>query len=253
MKNLIITFFAFATLSFGKVAGQSVVANYLISQDIYGTGDLSEKKLATIQSRGYLYRQNNQYIYFERPNYLETYPNGSVEIQTGNNQQYSRALCMDTIQRLSFVDMDSLQRIYRPHIAAKHPLRVNYRQSFEADYFSWIMLPEVREINGLKCQKATMSIRDNLQWIVWVATEVPMQAGVLGVIGIPGLIVEADCVPLKTRYVLQSYSVGTSIPQSVFKPAEFLEKFDEMPALRKANLVPKGPSKIQRQAELSNQ
>lgn len=250
MKVLKLIFIA--NFFFLVVKSQSIEATYQVSQDIFATLDGEKKKVATIESTGHLYRKDGRYIYFENPNYLDKFPGGMVKINVAADQVHFVGLCEDSVQKINFKNMDSLMRYYRPHISGKGQSKVNYKQYFDADYFQWEMIPETKQIQGLKCQRAMLSINNSLQWIVWFTSAIPMQAGLMNIIGIPGLIVEAESVPMNTRYSLVSYTLDKEIPEKVFHPKEFEQPFELRPKPVKRTTTPE-KSKIQKQAELTNQ
>jgi GLPGLI family protein len=253
MKRKVILLIIFLSFKLLEVESQTLAARYMVTQDIIGAGPFQDKTLAIIQSTGYLYRNGGRYLYYEKPEYLEKFPNGNIKIQVDDTHSYYYSLCTDTLQYISYTNTDSLLQVYRPHVNGKHGPLPNYKRLYEADYFNWVILPESRVINGLKCQKATMSIRDNLQWVIWFTPKVRMQGGVKGIVGVPGLVVEAECPPLKTKYTLLDFSESVKLPASVFNLAELKEHYEQMPPLLKANIQPAGKSKIQKQAELTNQ
>ncbi|QJD96644.1 GLPGLI family protein [Mucilaginibacter robiniae] len=253
MKKIIILSIFLFLFKLEEAGAQTLAARYMVTQDIIGAGPLQDKKLTTIESTGYLYKNGGRYLYYEKPGYLEKYPDGNISLQVDATQNYNFSLCTDTLQYISYTNTDSLIRIYRPTVTGKHGPGINYRQHYEADYFTWVMLPETKVINGLKCQKATMSIRNLLQWIIWFTPKVFMQGGVKGIIGVPGLVVEAECSPLRTKYTLLEFSESVPLKASVFDLAELKEPYDQMPPLLKANIQPVGKSKIQKQADLTNQ
>jgi GLPGLI family protein len=253
MKKTIILSVLILMFSLYKAKAQTLAAHYTVSQNIIGTGPLEGKILATIESTGYLYRDGGRYLYYEKPGYLEKYPDGNISVQIDATNSYSCGLCTDTLQYINYINTDSLFRVNRPHFNGGQGLKINYKQEYEADYFTWDVLPETRVINGLKCQKATMSIRNNLQWIVWFTPKVKVQCGINGIIGVPGLVVEAECPPLQTKYTLVDFSESVPLNASVFDLAELKEPYDQMAPLLKSNIMPAGKSKIQKEADLTNQ
>lgn len=233
--------------------GQNVEATYLVTQNIIvNLPDVGAKKIATLESTGHLYRNSARYIYFERPNYLAAYPEGIVTYELPNGGNYKAGISMDSIQRLSYKNMDSLVRIYRAHSSGKGQTDFSFKQKFEADYFEWKMINETKIIDGLSCQKAELSIKNKLQWVVWFTPDIPMQAGISNIIGIPGLIVNAEHIPINVNYKLVKYKVGQYIAEEIFHPKEFEEPFVMSPDLKK-NSSPLPKSKVQKQAELLNQ
>lgn len=232
---------------------QRIEATYVVSKDInINLEKFGNKKIASLESIGHLYRKGGRYMYYETPNYLGSYPDGSIKYKVSADEDHYVGICMDSVQRLSYKDMDSLVRIYRPHIDGKARAKFNYRQRFDADFYEWQMIKETKNINGLRCQKAELRIKDNLQWVVWFTGDVPMQAGIGNIIGIPGLVVEADNIPLSTHYKLNSYVVGNEVAEEIFHPREFKQPFTTLADLKKSS-VQSPKSKIQKQADLTNQ
>lgn len=236
------------------ISAQTVQAEYKVTKDIYANIDnTGEKKIASLSYTGYLYRKGGKYIYFQKPNYLNDYPDGSIKISKGPNSNYYVGIGMDTVQRLNYKDMDSLIKKYRADVSGRGNVNSNYIQKFDADYFSWEMIPETRIINGLKCQKATLTIMGFPQWIVWFTDKEPMQAGIDNIIGLPGLVVEAECLPLKTHFSLISYTTNQDFPSSVFNPAEFNQPFEKVYDMKKSNNQTPQKTKLQKLSELTNQ
>lgn len=87
-------------------------------------------------------------------------------------------------------------------------------------------LDETRNINGLLCQKANLSISGYPQWIVWFAPSIPMEVGIVNISELPGLVVEAEMIPAKTKYVLQKYVLEGNIDEKIFHPNEFEQRFE---------------------------
>lgn len=233
------------------VKAQNIVATYKVSQDIFGSWQQFEKKkIATLESKGFFYKKANEYLYFEKPSYLSQYPNGQIELKPFN---YNVQICMDSVQRLSYVNMDSLVRIYRAHTVGTGKVDFNFKQRFPIDYFEWEFFNETKDVNGLKCQKAQLKIKGNLQWVVWFAPSIPTQAGIRNIIGLPGLVVSAEHIPINAKYELLSYTIGTEINDQIFEPKEFSQPYSNMPDLKKGAGLNGEKSKIQKQAEISNQ
>lgn len=233
------------------VVAQTLVARYSISKPVVGP---ENKILATLTSVGYLFRDGGRYLYYEKPNYLDKYPDGTIVIQTDASHSSVYNVCMDTLQFIHYTNTDSLFTVHRPHYnSATHAAGVNYKQQYEADYFTWVILPETKVISGIKCQKATMSIRGNLQWVIWFTPKVKVQCGVNGTIGVPGLIVEAECPPLKTSYELMDFSESVPLKPGVFDLAELKEPYEQWAPMLKSNLLPPSKTKLQKQEELEKQ
>ena len=249
MKNVIILILLSHSLT---IKGQTIEAKYKVSQDILMNFEgVGLKKIVTLESTGYLYRKMNRYIYFEKPDYLDLYPTGNVQTRISPNHIHNLQICMDTIQKLSYKDMDSMIKRHRMDIAGKGGVDFNYVQKFSADYFNWDYSGETKEIQGLVCQKASLKMRGKIEWVVWFCPDIEMQAGIFNIIGLPGLIVEAENLVLNSKYSLESYSYLKDIRDEVFWPSEFLQPFRQMPDMKQGTSGEK--SKIQKQAELTTQ
>lgn len=250
MKIITIVFLSLFISFFSKA--QTVQATYTVTEDIYAPLASGEKKVGTLTNTGYLYKKDGRYVYFEKPNYLKDYPDGYIKIQLDGSNSHLVGISIDTLQYLAFVNMDSLYKYGRGNSSGFGRVKENTKQNFNPDFYEWEMLNETKVINGLKCQKASLSNKGRLQWVVWFAPEVPVLAGPFTIIGVPGLVVEAEMVPLKKFYKLDKYTVGKDFPEDVFHPKEYLQPFVKLPDLKKNN-DPLKQSKIQKQAELTNQ
>ena len=250
MKIITIVFLSLFISFFSKA--QTVQATYTVTEDIYAPLASGEKKVGTLTNTGYLYKKDGRYVYFEKPNYLKDYPDGYIKIQTGASNSHLVGISIDTLQYLSFVNIDSLYKYNRSNSSGFGRVKENTKQNFSLDFYEWEMLNETKTINGLKCQKASLTIRGNLQWVVWFTAEVSMLSGPFGIIGLPGLVVEAELVPFKKNYRLNTFTIGKDFPEEIFHPKEYLQPFVQLKDLKKNN-DPLKQSKIQKQAELTNQ
>ena len=232
--------------------GQSFEARYKVLQDVEVNIDTKILKVTTLESTGFFYKKNNQYIYYEKPNYLKKYPDGVIITSITPEHQLNLSLCMDTIQRINYTAMDSLVLRNRVDMGGKGNVDFNYVQKFELNVFNWVFQTETKEIQGLKCQKATLSINGNPEWSVWFCPDIPLQAGISNILDLPGLVVEAENIPTKTYYYLDYYTTTTNIDDNVFWPKEFLQRFETLPDRKRRNgSTPK--TKTQKQVELLNQ
>lgn len=245
MKKVL--FLIFINVLIGQVKGQTLEAKYSVSKEILMDIDNKQTKIADIKSTGLLYRDKNRYIYYEKPDYLQKYPEGVVTVPTKSGTA-SYALSSDTIQRLNFHDLDSLVRIYRPDIKVMGNDPYNVIDKIGRVKFKIEYLDETKEINGLFCQKANLSISGYSQWIVWFAPSIPVDVNVFNIINLPGLVVEAEMVPLKIKYLLQTYEIGKSIDERIFHPKELEDRYQD-PFGNKTN---KKADKVNKQLELRN-
>ncbi|MFN4008179.1 MAG: GLPGLI family protein [Chitinophagaceae bacterium] len=237
--------------SYGQVS--SLEATYQVIENVDITINGKVEKTLTLESTGFLYKKQNRYIYFQKPNYLAQYPNGTITTLVKDKYVHNHLLCTDTLQSINYTAMDSLILRFRPNMGGAGQVDFNYVQKFELNVFNWVYLPEIKEIQGLRCQKATLAINGYPQWIAWFCPDIPMQAGVDNILDLPGLVVEAECIPIKSKYYLQQYSTTTPIDDSIFWPNEFKQRFEVLAdRKRKTTVAPK--NKTQKQVELlSNQ
>ena len=251
MKNTLISYCFFIIPCIGN--GQMFEAKYEVTTDVVvQLENIGEKKIATLSSTGFFFRKANKYIYFEKPNYLESYPDGYIRTEIAANHFHTMEFCMDSVQRLTYKDMDTLIKRYRMDMSGKNNVKFNYLQYFQPGFYNWEFGNETKEIQGLKCQKATLKLNGSLQWIVWFCPDIPMQTGILNISDLPGLMVEGDNIPLKSHFVLSNYSTNSDFSNEIFWPAEFNQPFEKRPDLKKS-AIPNEKTRIQKQAELFKQ
>ncbi|MEO8403842.1 MAG: GLPGLI family protein [Chitinophagaceae bacterium] len=229
-------------------AAQNLTAHYRVTQTVKFSGQET-----SVQLSGTLWRKGNTYLYVERPEYLQKYPDGNISISTGNNGLAAYRLNMDTVQSLSRVNYDSLITQFKiDSWWDTDPSSIkNVRQPFESDCKEWEILPETKVINGLTCQKAINNAPDGTrQFEIWFTSDIPMQSGIEGTIGVPGLVVEATCVPLLKRYILESYSNEQMLTDTEMWPIAFNKPFMDYPPLRKEQKTK--PNRIKKQLDVSN-
>lgn len=229
---------------------QVLEARYEVTWNISLPSQNGNSKLIPISYTGTLYRKNNKYIYMERPGYLSTLSNDEMSVDEADHRITKLLLNSDTIQNIYYSDFDSLVSRYRADI--KSGEGINYFQNFEVDYFPWELLPVTKEINNLHCQKAVLSMKGQEQWSVWFCADIPMQAGVCNIKSLPGLIVEADYIPLNKHYILSAYDTKRDLPDNIFWPSVFNNPFLKTMDLNKANL-PAKPNRKSKQLELLKQ
>lgn len=235
---------------------QNIKAVYSATRDI--SVNIPKKgitKIGKLDYDCYFFKKGNKYISYNKPNYLSTFPKGNMKVSISENHVFYYELMMDTIQNLVYKDLDSLIKRDRPDISGKNKVDSNYVQEFDLNYYQWEILPEIKIVDGLRCQRAKQSIRLQPQWDVWFCPDIPAQAGISYIINIPGLIVEANHIPLGINYTLQKYELNVAIEDNVFWPKEFNLPFKSRKALRVDSLKnqPQEKSKILKQAELTNQ
>jgi GLPGLI family protein len=202
----------FLLISFSGFS-QNLVAKYAITEkkeiDLDG-----KQKTFFIELTGHLYAKNGRYIYWESPDYLKKYPTAEINIETAKGAT-TISLSKDTLQFLRYIDFNNL---ILKNKSSNTELDLNDAPIdewiIEKDYtLNWEYSDQTKNINGLKCQLAILKN----QWKVWFCADIPSKLGVLNVIGLPGLVVEADNIPLDTHYKLLSYDNQTEVPDNVFE------------------------------------
>ncbi len=224
-------------------SSQNMVITYTVTKDYTLP---VENKTVTLNYTGYLYKKNNRYIYFEKPAYKQKIEDGKILLSDGGGNNYSSLLVdTDSLQCIVYSNFDSLeQRMSKIDGTGR-----NFLNNFEADWQKWNLLPDTKQINGLHCQKATQTDGNGVvDWEVWFCPDIPMRAGVQWLKNLPGLVVEAEMIPLQKHYSLVSHSTINEIPDTVFWPNEFNIPVTKGP-VRKNTGVRK-PTKAQRKSEL---
>jgi GLPGLI family protein len=251
MKNITLTcivLFIFSQFT----SGQTVKAVYRVERDISVGSDADPKKV-TLPYEGLLLRKGNRYLYYQKPLYFEKYPDGDIVISKNGNNDSRTTLCMDTAQGIHYKDFDSLIVRHRMDISGKDVPHDNYLQPFEKGFQEWKIERDTKKINGLQCQKATLTRDGKLQWLAWFTMEVEMEGGVSGIMGLPGLVVEAENSPTATRYFLQNFETGVNIDDATFWPAVFNQPFKTWRPLKKKTDVPAKSSKADVLNDIINQ
>lgn len=224
-------------LSFAGLGyAQRFEATYKVEKDITVELDNgTNRKVATLEYAGHLYRLDNRYMFFKKPLYLQQYPSGSVQARLSETNTHEFALPMDTVQGISYKAMDSLLFRYRFDMSGKDKVKNNYVQAFEPGFQQWQFLPDTKEINGLKVQKAVLNNKASGEpiWEVWFCADIPMEAGPSNIVGLPGLMVEGISFPFKEKYSLQSYAGNSNFPDHVFWPGEFGQPFVTRPPVKR--------------------
>jgi len=254
MKSVKAILFSAMGLIFSQKAGsQNLTAAYKIDQVVKVPLNLEKSKEATINFTAYLFKKDRRYIYFEKPDYINTYPQGKISIQISEDKRGSYLLNMDTLQAINYCSYDSLLFRYRQDFLFKEAANIdrNISQLFEPDYYPWAFHNETKTINGLLCQKATLTMSGNLNYEVWFCKDIETSFNIDGIIGIPGLIVEATRFDDSKHFLLLNYTSTKAVADAVFWPNEFNEKFVLYPMLKKSK-IKKEKSKLEKQTEISN-
>lgn len=223
--------FIFVLIDVSAIA-QNISARYAVVETINGSGNNSlYKQSIQLNYDGFFYRSGGTYISYLKPLYLGKYPQGFVslnsESSTGALNVSSYMLTMDTLQHINYISMDSL--IIRSRVNAnsyKVNKLPNTCRSFEIDYQQWMILPETKTIQGLRCQRAKrVDTSGKVYYDVWFCADLPTACNFNAIIGLPGLIVEGDCIPWNQHFSLVSYEWNSEVLASVLWPVEFNEGF----------------------------
>lgn len=202
---------------------------------------------------GFLYKSEGKHIYFQKPLFLNKYPTGNLVFeQTG--QVYLYPLWLDSIQRISYNNTDSLIFRTRNDMSGENAKNDYYVRRFELGVHEWKLLPETKEINGLFCQRAKYfdPVSNELMWDVWFCPNIEINYGPGGIRDLPGMVVEASNLITKESYYLESYNNSDSIPNNVFWPDEFNNAvFIKLKPLRK--YISKEKTDSQKRLEIMNQ
>ncbi len=206
---------------------QFLEAHYKIYKPIYSTDENGmEKNIANLELDGFLYQQKNKFIYFNKPLYLDKYPDGYIDVNIDRNNVNKIAIVMDTIQSIRYFDLDSSISRSRFNIPGPGNYGINVKSNLKKNNINWQFLQDTKEINGLKCQKAQFINRNSkLQWIVWFCPDVAAFGGPDYITGIPGIVVEGENKISNETFVLESYNNNISLPDNIFWPKEFDQPF----------------------------
>lgn len=211
--------------TFGQ--SQNIKAVYKVTKIVYCTDiNGNRKEVTSLQYTGFLYQKNNRTIYYQKPLYLKEYPDGNVHIAVNANYQMLIGLPMDTLQHVYYMDYDSLITRSRTELPGATNKEWNVKQPFKRGGMTWKFFPDTKEVNGLKCQKATFTALDGrLIYEVWFCSDIPVLAGPFTIRGLPGLGVQAVCPVLDETYTLESYNTNISPPDSILWPDVFNQPF----------------------------
>jgi len=241
MNRLKLALLFFTIITPAISLAQNISATYTIERNV-----VVGSKTVTLNLQGYYYKKGNKYIYWERPLYLSKYPNGEITVVNGENNLTYYALNKDSIQMLFFHDYDSL--ITRQGLYNEYQRGIT-EYPFEADRSNeWIYEAKTKTINGLKCQLAI----NPGQWRVWFCVDMPTKTSLHSLQGLPGLVVEADCLPTNEHYSLINYDMSTPIKEGIFTPDAFKGHMDKGGLLKNISHQSK-KTKAEKQQELLNQ
>lgn len=191
------------------------------------TVNTSEMQTAsvTLGYTGYFYKSGNKYISFFKPLFLDKYEDGSFEIAPG----HSVNITMDTIQAISYIDLDS--NIVRTRTDM---VKINKVRKFVPGLIKWQIMPETKNINGLDCQRALMDFNGKTNLCeIWFCSDINIPVSLRNLPDLPGFLVEANYYSAKETYKLVSYKIEDSISENTFWPLEFKEPFYDQRTKRK--------------------
>ena len=244
-----------ATCSFVFGFGQNIKATYKVVQLVAIQDEINHTKQLPLEFTGFLYKKNNKYIYFEKPNYLSKLIDGSIPISNSDNHYFIYTPNSDTVQGIEYTDFDSMILRTRSNMITSITNK-NVVQKIEPESFNWMqwkLWPDTMEVNGLHCQKATMSTGSQDMWTIWFCPDILMQANLFNIKNLPGLVVEATFLPIYKTYKLEAYSISEPFKEDIFWPKVFNQAFIYEEDANKGNKsnVEK-PTKIQKQKKLLN-
>jgi GLPGLI family protein len=231
MKPLFAFYFLLITL---KGLSQNMKAEYAVTTNIYYNDESGNKKSAgVLKYDGFFLRNNKKYISYIKPLYLNEYPNGNVQLIGSDNNSLGVNVCLDTCQYLCYVSLDSfiIRNRFQKALDGKISNQV---RNFEPNYQKWELLSEIKNIQGLKCQRARwVNSAGTILYDVWFCEDIITDCNFNGLMGLPGLIVEGECIPWNQKFVLLKYTTNIKVDDSVFWPKEFNEPFKHFGTIRK--------------------
>lgn len=214
INNFLLIIFLWFT---SHAKAQNFSALYAVEKTITVNTSATQTASATVNLTGHLYKSGNRYISFFKPLYLDQYENGTIEIVPGHLVEVS----LDTIQGISFIDLDS--NIVRSRTDL---VKINKVRNFTPGYIKWKIMPETKNINGLQCQRALMDFNGNTNFCeIWFCGDINIPVSLRNLPDLPGLLVEVNYYSVKETYKLISYKLEDTIPANTFWPAEFNEYF----------------------------
>jgi len=227
MKKISIIFIFFFIS--GKLSAQNMVAQYEVKKTIKGAS--KDLNVPPVNLTCYYYKKGNRIISFLKADYLKEYPNAILRIETGENNGQNFSLYSDSIQGISYFDLDSM--ILRTRVIGGLESNDNRWYYFESNYRRWNIFPDSLNLQGMECKRA-IELSDNGSPIaeIWFNPEIPMPVGMRNLINVPGLIVKATYYGTSETFTLKSFSTTEDIPDSVFWPKEFNEPFKKQSDLR---------------------
>lgn len=188
---------------------------------------------ASISYKGFLYNKGQEYLFYMQPLYLDQVTDDKINYPFKDKTESPLFVDTDSIQYMVYSNFDSLLTKFRFKMTPSLPA-TNRLQYFDSAFAEWILQPEYKTIKNYHCQKASFSIRGNLQWNIWFTKELPtLKAGPFNIKYPPGFIVQAEMIPLRQTYILTAVDSSSSVADSIFHPREFNEHFETSNKLRK--------------------
>jgi GLPGLI family protein len=178
------------------------------------------KRAEVLKYQGHIYSQNMKSIYFEKPLYLEKYPNGEIVTYYKDNERGILDICIDSLQYINYFDLETNARITRTNVGKF--LGYNYVDTVRIINNVYLPQNEQKEINGLKCQKFIVGQPADPDWTLWICLDIPLQFNFIYPYS-PGLIVEGYNKDNNIEMRLVNYNLNENIKDIIFKPRQFDE------------------------------
>lgn len=186
MKKVALIFFLFF-LSHHLIA-QNLVAQYDVKRTVTGTP--KELDIPPLNLTCYYYKKGNRAISFLKADYLKDYPNAVLSVDQPGQKNYNFFLNSDSIQGISYFDMDSL--LLRTHSGEPGAYDENRYYNYAKDYRQWQMLNETQIIHGMHCKLARLFGTNGTPIAeIWYNPEIEMPVAMRNLMNLPGLIVQA--------------------------------------------------------------
>lgn len=214
---------------------QEISAKYLVSKSIDLIGEEpNNKKVVQLDFDGFLFKKGSIYISYLKPLYLNKYPDGFISSNNSDNNS-GTIIWMDSIQLIKYIAIDSLVMRYRSNrLPPEAKIFSNTYRNFDLNYQKWELILEEKNIEGLKCQRAKcFNSMGLLQYDVWFCPDIPIEVNFDGIIGLPGLVIEGECIPLKMKFDLQNYELNAKVSSTQIWPSEFNEGFKTLGPIKK--------------------
>jgi len=138
---------------------------------------------------------------------LELYPDGNMQRVFGSLTQ-SKRIYAKPYQFVEWLDYDSMMikniqdnpfSLPNDTCAGQHGM-----WKFGNDVEQWKFDTEIKDINGIACQRAKNFVGEKVYWDVWFAPEVVVPGSPLHMYNLPGLMVEGEIPMNNWKFTLQS-------------------------------------------------